>query len=68
MMTMYSADWQMDNYKKKVQQAIQAGAFKRGEIYDIDVRHDDWCGVWVGKPCNCDPDITIGPAHVRGDS
>lgn len=29
----------------------------------IEVQHDSWCGVYSGKECNCDPDIT----HVAAD-
>lgn len=24
----------------------------------IEVQHDAWCGVYSGKDCHCDPDIT----------
>jgi hypothetical protein len=31
---------------------------KRGELYTIDVLHDDWCLLLKGKgPCNCNPDV-----------
>lgn len=25
--------------------------------YEIEVRHDSWCGMYSGKPCNCDPEM-----------
>ena len=28
-----------------------------GEVNLIDVMHDDWCGVFSGKSCNCNPII-----------
>ena len=31
----------------------------RGKVSDISVQHDDWCAIYKGRPCNCDPDITM---------
>jgi hypothetical protein len=32
---------------------------KRGDVTSIQVLHDDWCAVHVGRDCNCDPDIEM---------
>jgi hypothetical protein len=31
-----------------------------GEVNLIDIMHDDWCGVFSRKPCNCNPIIRDG--------
>jgi hypothetical protein len=37
-------------------------------VASIRVAHDDWCGVYQGKRCNCDPEVglewTLG-AHTQ---
>ncbi len=25
----------------------------------IDVRHDDWCGIFKGTPCDCQPELEM---------
>ena len=49
------------NYVTKVMKMVEAGIVKRGEVTNIQVLHDKWCAVYVGKDCNCDPDIEIRP-------
>lgn len=34
--------------------AVQA---ERGAVTFVDVRHDDWCDIYDGGFCNCDPEI-----------
>jgi hypothetical protein len=28
-------------------------------LSDVDIAHDDWCAVYTGGYCNCDPDIRV---------
>ena len=28
-------------------------------LWHADIRHDDWCGIFRGRHCDCDPDIAI---------
>ena len=28
-------------------------------LSDVLVLHDDWCGSFKMRPCNCDPDMTL---------
>jgi len=28
-----------------------------GRLCHIDIAHDDWCGIFSGRECDCDPDI-----------
>jgi hypothetical protein len=53
-----------DNYKLKMAAVMEDyinrnGVFKIGEIYHTIVLHDDWCGIYSGNRCNCDPEIEI---------
>lgn len=32
-----------------------------GEAVVVEVRHDDWCAIFNGNPCNCEPDVTSRP-------
>ena len=45
----------MHNYKKK----LLTMNFERGKMYDVEIVHDDWCGVFKDKECDCDPDIIV---------
>jgi len=31
----------------------------KGQVYNVEIAHDDWCAIHKKKPCNCDPDIEI---------
>jgi hypothetical protein len=45
------------NYMRKV--LALGGLVPPGALADIDTLHDDWCDVYHGGFCNCDPDVTI---------
>lgn len=48
------------NYLAKVLEiglAIAPGS----PLRDIDVKHDEWCDVFHGGFCNCDPDVRLRP-------
>jgi hypothetical protein len=32
---------------------------EKGKLYSSAVQHDDWCQIYRGGECNCDPDITF---------
>ena len=48
------------NYKKLI-----AGMIVRGQVpstpgvYSAEVYHDDWCAVFCGRVCNCDPVVVL---------
>lgn len=57
------------NYLKKLAQMEQRGQVKvgpAGSLNNMTVRHDDWCGVYKGEECNCDPNIEF-EADVNDD-
>jgi hypothetical protein len=48
------------NYLTKMQQMWQRGTLPREAGYhQIAVAHDDWCDIFHGQRCNCDPEITL---------
>lgn len=38
-----------------------------GQLYHVDIYHDDWCGMFSGRTCDCDPDIVIRPDLVESE-
>jgi hypothetical protein len=54
------------NYVKKILLLIEAGLLPiEVGLQEIDIRHDDWCGIFQGKRCACDPDITRRPTAAH---
>lgn len=53
--------WQpgLHNYQVKFTQMLSDGelVFAPGAANEIDVFHDDWCAIYTGGLCNCDPEI-----------
>jgi hypothetical protein len=45
------------NYQKEFRRLVRAGVLKTGEISLINVVHDDWCAIYGGSVCDCNPDI-----------
>jgi hypothetical protein len=50
----------MHNYLKKIQALLkQSRTPWQPRHYSMGIAHDDWCQIYLGGPCNCDPDISI---------
>jgi len=48
------------NYMKRIATLQRAGKIPSAPgVYQIDVRHDDWCNIYRGGYCNCDPEIVL---------
>ena len=48
------------NYKIKINKMIAAGELSEGaSLTKLEVFHDDLCGIFYGKKCDCDPKIKI---------
>jgi hypothetical protein len=45
------------NYNLKLLRLNAEGKVPREGIWHADIRHDDWCAVFQGQYCDCDPDI-----------
>jgi hypothetical protein len=35
-------------------------------VHGVEVSHDDWCGVWTERYCNCDPDVRVRWSQPAG--
>jgi hypothetical protein len=48
------------NYVAKLARLQEQGGLNLTPgVHDMAVCHDDWCGIYEGKRCNCDPDIKV---------
>jgi hypothetical protein len=47
------------NYYKKLQKLFDQGKIPAMSLTMVDIHHDDWCAVYRGKYCNCDPEIKL---------
>jgi len=49
------------NYEKKLRAMLDRGELtpRPGVATHINVAHDDWCAIYAGGRCNCDPDIQV---------
>jgi hypothetical protein len=57
------------SYQQKIVGLMESGKLERGQTCHIHVYHDDWCGIFKGLDCNCNPDITpvkLGPGPSEG--
>ena len=37
-----------------------AAKAKPGLLTHVHIYHDDWCGVYKGRPCDCNPEVHAG--------
>jgi hypothetical protein len=49
------------NYYKKLMKLYEQGKIPTKSLTEVDIYHDDWCGVYCGDYCNCDPDVKLRP-------
>jgi hypothetical protein len=51
------------NYRKVIEAALEDGTLQLapGTLSVINVQYDDWCAIFQGEPCNCNPDIIQKP-------
>jgi hypothetical protein len=51
---------QQPNYIRKLHYLWRIGVIPReAGLHHVTVEHDDWCGIFEGTRCNCDPEITM---------
>lgn len=62
---LWITDTQGGNYMKKVLPI--ASAFPQGTDLYATCYHEDWCGIYDGRPCNCDPDVVVVPLTYASD-
>jgi hypothetical protein len=49
------------NYYSKLLALYQRGGIPAASLTEVDIFHDDWCAVYKGGYCNCDPDVRLRP-------
>jgi hypothetical protein len=50
----------LPNYVKKIKYLASIGAIPMDVgMHKIDVLHDDWCAIFRGTMCNCNPTIKL---------
>lgn len=48
------------NYLRKLRRLMASGALPRDVgVHQLDIAHDDWCDIFTGRRCNCDPTIRV---------
>ena len=47
------------NYFPKLIALWEQGKIPEGRLTDVEVAHDDWCGIHEGGDCDCDPDVRV---------
>jgi hypothetical protein len=52
------------NYFEKLRKFVEKNKPARGRIAEIDICHDDWCRIYKGGYCNCNPEIKF---HLTAD-
>lgn len=45
------------NYYRKLLQLFAEGKLPRVGVEEVDIYHDDWCRIYRGGYCNCDPEV-----------
>lgn len=46
---------------KKATEKLQ----RTGKVYQVQIAHDEWCGIYKHSECNCNPDRQI--LNDKGD-
>lgn len=48
------------NYVSRLRRLVAEGKLPHGVgLHQVNVLHDDWCAIFKGERCNCDPDIQL---------
>ena len=51
----------LEPYLKAAFEAMETGLIERGRVTIANVMHDEWCDIYRGGICNCDPQIEFQP-------
>jgi hypothetical protein len=49
------------NYMKRLWELYLQGKIPEASLSWVDIYHDDWCGIYRGRYCNCDPVLRLLP-------
>lgn len=50
----------MSNYIRQLLKHLQENPPEPGDVHHVEVRHDDDCRIWDGRPCDCEPVVESG--------
>jgi hypothetical protein len=53
------------NYMKKLIEMYRRGLIPVVAVMLVDIYHDNWCGIYKNRHCNCDPDIVLPPLPIE---
>ncbi|MBI3410587.1 MAG: hypothetical protein HY040_19800 [Planctomycetes bacterium] len=45
------------NYFRKLMAHREKYPLAPGTIGEVDILHDDWCAIYKGAYCNCEPEV-----------
>ena len=47
------------NYLTKIKKLYAEGKIPSASLSNVDIYHDDWCAIYRGGLCDCDPDVVV---------
>jgi hypothetical protein len=47
------------NHSEKVKRLLAGRELAVGGYTEIEIVHDDWCAIFAGQDCDCNPDVSI---------
>jgi hypothetical protein len=47
------------NYYPKLIALYEQGKIPTKSLTEVDIYHDDWCAIYGGGHCSCDPEIKL---------
>lgn len=55
------------NCYRIIERLIRKGKIKDdpGNIQNVVISHDAWCGIYSAKDCNCNPEIHLNGKRLR---
>jgi len=58
---LYVSDRCRPSLQGKIKAAVVRLGIKgnEGKIRRLEIAHDNWCAIWDGKDCTCEPEIEL---------
>lgn len=51
----------LPRYTREILRGLADKQLPRGQVVEAHVYHDDWCAIFRGGECDCDPRIELPP-------
>jgi len=55
------------NYYPKLMELYRNGKIAIPSLYEVDIYHDDWCRIYRGGYCNCEPEVKLRPVWLPAE-